>query len=194
MSTLEKFSETLKDLDLEVGKLKAVSEVYQKIEGLATANAEVNRKFDEAKAELRKINDAHVANKAELDKSLAALMKTNEEGKKELAKQIDDKIDALRKENKEFYKELESTIKIKLDDHKSEIKRFIESERLQLKEIIVNELASRTREMRDALELENSKQTAFLLAALKQTRMAVWVMGGISLALGLGVLVKVLVG
>ncbi len=194
MSTLEKFDGTLNELGSEVEKLKSVSAVYQKIEALATTNTEVNRKFDAARQELGKINEAHLANKVALDKSLEALEKASEEGKRQLSKQIDDKIDALRKENKEFYKELEGTIKIKLEDNKSEIKRLIENERLQLKEIITNELASRTREIREAMEAESGKQTALLLAAGTQTRMMVMLFGGLSVALGLGILVKVLMG
>lgn len=192
MSTLQKFDDTLADLDAEVGKLKGVSVAYAKIESLATANAEVNRKFEAARSELKQISEAHNANKAELDKSLVALTKANEDGLDALAGVIDKKIDALRKENKEFYKELDGTIKIKLEDHKSEIKRFIENERLQLKEIITNELASRTREIREAMEAESRKQTDALLIAQKQTRNAVWIVGAVSSILGLAVLVKVL--
>jgi hypothetical protein len=194
MSTLEKFDGTLDELGAEVGKLKSVSAAYQKIEGLATANAEVNRKFDQARQDLGKINDAHLANKAAIEKSLSDLAATNAEGKKELTKLIDERIDVLRKENKDFYKELEATIKIKLEDNKSEIKRLIENERLQMKEIITNELATRTREIREAMEAETGKQTVLLVAAQGQTRMAVWIMGGISAVLGLGILLKVIFG
>jgi DNA repair exonuclease SbcCD ATPase subunit len=194
MSTLQKFDGTLDELGAEVEKLKSVSAVYQKIEGLATANAEVNRKFDAARQELGKINEAHLANKAALEKSLDNLATAQAQGQKDLAKQIDNKIEELRKQNKEFYKDLEDTMRIKLDDNKREIKSLIENERLQLKEIITNELATRTREIREAMEAESGKQTGVLMASEKQTRMMVMVFGGISVAMGLGVLVKVLVG
>jgi hypothetical protein len=194
MSRLEKFDGTLNELDTELGKLKSVTEAYQKIQSLADSNAEVNHKFDLARQELGKINDAHLANKAELDKCLSDLLKSTEEGKSAFERVLDSKIAELREENKRFYRDLEDTVRIKLDDNKREIKSLIESERLQMKEIIVNELGSRTLALRDAIEAESERHAKLLLDSEKRTRVVFIILGVTSVALEIWILSKILNG
>lgn len=194
MSNLGKFDDILNELDEELKNLKGVTEAFQKISQLASDNAEVTQRFEQARQALEKLNAAHLTTKSVLEKSLADLTRANADGQKELSGLIDAKITELRDENKKFYRDLEDTIRIKLDDNKREVKSLIENERLQIKEIITNELAMRTREMRDAMESESGKQTALILAAAKQTRMALFILGGTSIALGIGILVKILMG
>ena len=56
MSNLQKFNTTLEDFDKEVGKLKAVSETYQKLQGLTVAYEQISKQFDQNSKALDSIN------------------------------------------------------------------------------------------------------------------------------------------
>jgi Skp family chaperone for outer membrane proteins len=183
MSNLQKFNTTLEDFDKEVGKLKAVSDAYQKLEGLTVAYNDISKQFDQNSKALDKINELQKAEQEKVTKSLNDLENTNKENKSELSKLLEEKTDQIRKENKEFYKDIESTIKSKLDDNKSQIKQLIESERNQIKQIFEIEFAKNTKELRQVIEIETNKQTQLLLENQKAIKISLWVIGGLTLIL-----------
>lgn len=175
MSNLQKFNDTLKDFDNEVGKLKAVSDAYQKLEGLTVAYNDISKQFDKNSKALDKINEQQKAQQENVTKSLNDLDSNNKHNKNELSKLLEEKTDQIRKENKEFYKDIESTIKSKLDDNKSQIKQLIESERNQIKQIFEIEFAKNTKELRQVIEAETNKQTHLLLDNQKVIKISLWV-------------------
>lgn len=183
MSNLQKFNTTLEDFDKEVGKLKAVSYAYQKLEGLTVAYNDISKQFDQNSKALDKINELQKAQQEKVTKSLNDLENSNQQNKSELSKLLEEKTDQIRKENKEFYKDIESTIKSKLDDNKSQIKQLIESERNQIKQIFEIEFAKNTKELRQVIEAETNKQTQLLLDNQKVIKISLWIIGGLTLIL-----------
>ena len=183
MSNLQKFNTTLEDFDKEVGKLKAVSDAYQKLQALTGAYDQISKQFDQNSKALDNINELQKAQQAKVAQSLVEIENVNKQNKSELSKLIEEKTDQIRKENKDFYKELESTIKIKLDDNKSQIKQIIESERTRIKEIFEIEFAKNTKELRQTIESETNKQTQLLLGNQKVIKISVWVIGGLTILL-----------
>ena len=175
MSNLQKFNTTLKEFDEEVGKLKAVSNAYQKLEGLTVAYNDISKQFDQNSKALDKINELQKAQQEKVTKSLNDIENSNKQNKSELYKLLEEKTDQIRKENKEFYKDIESTIKSKLDDNKSQIKQLIESERNQIKQIFEIEFAKNTKELRQVIETETNKQTQLLLDNQKAIKISLWV-------------------
>lgn len=165
MSNLQKFNTTLEDFDKEVGKLKAVSDAYQKLQGLTVAYEQISKQFDQNSKALDNINKG-------IEKSIS-----------EIHNLIDKKTDQISKENKEFFKDLAGTIKIQLDDNKSQIKQLIESERNQIKQIFEIEFAKNTKELRQTIESETNKQTQLLLDNQKVIKISVWVIGGLTILL-----------
>jgi hypothetical protein len=165
MSNLQKFNTTLEDFDKEVVKLKAVSDAFQKLEGLTVSYDKISQQFDQNSQALESINKG-------IEKSI-----------NELYSLVDKKTDQISKENKEFYKDLAGTIKIQLDDNKSEIKHLIENERNQIKQIFEIEFAKNTKELRQVIEAETNKQTQLLLDNHKTIKISLWVIGGLTLVL-----------
>jgi len=139
MSNLKKFEETLGNLDLEVNRLKAVSQAYAKLENLIKSNEIILVKFKENNTEFIRIREAHSKHLEEIQNNFKKIDKTIHHAGQDLNSAIDEKSELIRKDNKEFYRDLESTLKIKLEDNKSQIKQLIESERVQIKQIIENE-------------------------------------------------------
>ena len=183
MSNLQKFNTTLEDFDKEVGKLKAVSDAYQKLQSLTVAYDEISKQFDQNSKTLDKINELQKVQQENVIKSLADIENTNKLNKIELSKLLEEKTDQIRKENKEFYKDFESTIKSKLDDNKSQIKQLIEYERNQIKQIFEIEFAKNTKELRQTIETETNKQTLILLDNQKIIKISLWVIGSLTLIL-----------
>jgi ABC-type transporter Mla subunit MlaD len=183
MSNLQKFNTTLEDFDKEVGKLKAVSDAYQKLEGLTVAYDGISKQFDENSKNLDKINESQKTQQAKVVQSLNEIEGVSKQSKKELASIIEEGSDLIRKENKDFYKELESTIRIKLEDNRSQIKQLIEGERNQIKQIFEIEFAKNTRELRQVIETETNKQTQLLLDNQKVIKISLWVISGLTLIL-----------
>lgn len=174
MSNLQKFNTTLEDFDKEIGKLKAVSEAYQKLENLTQSYDEINNHFKQNNQKLAGINQS-------IENSLASI-----------GKLVEEKTDFIRKENKEFYLDLENTIKLKLNDNKSEIKQLIEGERYQIKQIFEIEFAKNTKEIRQVIENGTDKQTQLLLKNQKGVKLIVWIFGSISIILNGLALIKLL--
>jgi hypothetical protein len=191
MSSLQKFNTTLEDFDKEVGKLKAVSDAYQKLQGLTTSYEDISRQFDQNSRALDKINELQKAQQEKVTKSLSELDSANKQNKTELSKLLEEKTDQIRKENKEFYKDIESTIKIKLDDNKSQIKQLIESERNQIKQIFEIEFAKNTKELKIVIETETNKQTQLLIENQNAVKILLWVIGGLLLILSFTIVIKV---
>lgn len=183
MSNLQKFNTTLEDFDKEVGKLKAVSDVYQRLQGLTVAYDEISKQFEQNSNALAKINELQKAQQEKLVKSLVDIDNANKQYKSDLSKLIEEKNDQIRKENKEFYKDLASTIRIQLDDNKSQIKQLIESERNQIKQIFEIEFAKNTKELRQVIETETNKQTQLLLTNQKAIKLSIWIIGGLTIIL-----------
>jgi ABC-type transporter Mla subunit MlaD len=165
MSNLQKFNTTLEDFDKEVGKLKAVSDAYQKLQGLTASYDEISQQFDQNSKALENINKG-------IEKSIS-----------EIYNLVDKKTDQISKENKEFYKDLASTIKIQLDDNKSQIKQLIENERNQIKQIFGIEFAKNTKELRLVIKTETNNQTQLLLDNQKVIKISLWVICGLTLLL-----------
>lgn len=191
MSSLQKFNTTLEDFDKEVGKLKTVSDAYQKLQGLTTSYEDISKQFDQNSQALEKINELQKIQQEKVIQSLTDLENINKLNKTELSKLLEEKTDQIRKENKEFYKDLESTIKIKLDDNKSQIKQLIESERNQIKQIFEIEFAKNTKELRQVIETETNKQTQLLLDNQNVLKISFWVIGGLTLILSAILVFKV---
>ena len=183
MSNLQKFNTTLEDFDKEVGKLKAVSNAYQKLEALTKSYDSISQQFDENNKALDQINELQKTQQEKVTKSLTELQETNKQNKTALFKLLEEKTDQIRKENKEFYRDIESTIKSKLDDNKSQIKQLIESERSQIKQIFEIEFAKNTRELQQVIEAETNKQTQVLLENQKVIKLSLWIIGGLTIFL-----------
>ena len=191
MSNLQKFKDTISEFDSEVGKLKVVSNAYQKLQGLTVAYDEISKQFDLNSKALGKINELQKAQQVKVNQSLTDFENVNKQNKKEVLKFIEEKTDQIRKENKDFYRELESTIKIKLDDNKSQIKQLIESERNQIKQIFEIEFSKNTKELRQVIETETQKQTQILLDNQKVIKILLWTIGGLVLILSIMVAYKI---
>jgi len=172
MSNLQKFNTTLEDFDKEVGKLKAVSDAYQKLQGLTVSYDKISQQFDQNSKALESINKS-------IEKSIS-----------EIYSLVDKKTDQISKENKEFYKDLAGTTKIQLDDNKSQIKQLIENERNQIKQIFEIEFAKNTKELRQVIENETNKQTQLLLNNQKTIKISLWVIGGLILILSALAVIK----
>lgn len=183
MSNLQKFNTTIEDFDKEVGKLKAASDVYQKLQLLTISYDEISKQFEQNSNALDKINELQKLQQEKVTKSLNDLEVYNKQSKGELSKLIEEKTDQIRKENKDFYRELEGTLKIKLDENKSQIKQLIENERLRIKEIFEIEFAKNTKELRQVIEIETNKQTQILLDNQKIIKLSLWVIGSIIIVL-----------
>lgn len=165
MSNLQQFKTTLEDFDMEVGKLKAVSAAFQKLEELVISYDKIGQQFDQNSKELENINK-------NIEKSINAISDL-----------VDKKTDQISKDNKDFYKDLAGTIKIQLDDNKSQIKQLIETERNQIKQIFEIEFAKNTRELRQVIETETNKQTLLLLDSQKGLKTSLWIIGGLTIIL-----------
>ncbi len=173
MSNSQKFDTTLKEFDKEVGKLKAVSEVYQTLQSLGTQYVEIRAEFKNSSESLGIISE-------QLTKEQKKLFSSVEN----ISTLIEEKMEQISNENKDFYKEFESTVKIKLDDNKSEIKHLIEGERDQIRQIFELELSKNFRELSQTIEKGSEKQTQILLEHQNNIIIVIVVLGIISLILG----------
>lgn len=114
-SKLERFDNTLSELEEELGKLKGTAVAFKSLKELVSTYGDIGK------------------HQEKIDGVIAEIKETNIENYK-----------LLRQENKDAYFDFEKTLKIKLEENKSEIKRLIEDERLKVKEIITAELDKRT--------------------------------------------------
>lgn len=190
MSNLQKFDQTLEDLNQEVEQLKGVSSAFKKLHQLIETYNTIIRQFEENSKTLYNINELQKAQQEKIVKSLAEIENFNSQSKTELVKLLEEKTDQIRKENKDFYKDLESTIKIKLDDNKAEIKNLIENERNQIKQIFEIEFAKNTKELMQVFEKESERGRRLLDESQKIIKTSVWVIGGLTLILSLLTVIK----
>lgn len=184
MSNLQKFNNTLDDLDQEVRQLKEVSSVYKKIQRQTEICNEIIKQFEENTNILNNINELQSAQTESISKNLIESVDLHKQNKVELAKIIEEKTDLIRKENKEFYRELEATIKIKLDENLSQVKQLIENERNQIKQIFEIEFAKNTNELKLIIEKATNKQTDLLLNNQQNIKIWLWSIGALCLILG----------
>jgi hypothetical protein len=96
MSNLQKFNITLEDFDKEVGKLKAVSDAYQKLEGLTVAYNDIIKQFDQNSKALDKINELQKTQQEKVTKSLNDLENTNKQNKIDISKEIKGNFEGLQ--------------------------------------------------------------------------------------------------
>jgi hypothetical protein len=172
MSKLEKFNTTIEDFDKEVEKLKDVSGVYQKLQGLIVKYGEISNLFEQNSTSLLNTNE-----------SISAHFEGIRLESKALEKNIVGLLEKSQKDNKEFYKDLDNSMRIKLDENKSQIKQLIENERNQIKQIFEIEFAKNTGELRRVIENETNKQTNILLENQKNIKISLWIIGGLTLIL-----------
>lgn len=184
MSNLQKFNNTLDDLDQEVRQLKEVSTVYKKIQRQTEICNEIIKQFEENTNILSNINELQNTQIKSVSKNLIESVDLHKRNKIELAKIIEEKTDLIRKENKEFYKELEATIKIKLDENLFQVKQLIESERNQIKQIFEIEFVKNTNELKLIIEKEINRQTGLLLNDQQSIKIWLWSIGTLCLILG----------
>lgn len=179
MSNLKKFEETLGNLDLEVNRLNAVSNAYEKLEKLVLSYETIISKLKENNTTFIKIKDEQNKHLDNIEENFKKINKSIYQANLELNSTLEEKIDIIRKENKEFYRDLESTIKIKLDDNKSQIKQLIEIERLQLKQIIESTIKQSEEKINsnidNVLELQSKSE--------KTLKWSIWIFGFISIIL-----------
>lgn len=190
MSNLQKFDQTLEDLNQEVEQLKGVSSAFKKLHQLIETYNTIIRQFEENSKTLYNINELQKVQQEKIVKSLVEIENFNSQSKTELVKLLEEKTDQIRKENKDFYKDLESTIKIKLDDNKAEIKNLIENERNQIKQIFEIEFAKNTKELMQVFEKESERGRRLLDESQKIIKTSVWVIGGLTLILSLLTVIK----
>ena len=86
MSNLQKFNTTLEDFDNEVEKLKAVSNAYQKLQGLSVAYDNINKQFDLNSNALELICDNLKNQQEKMTKSLLDIEYANREINTKLSK------------------------------------------------------------------------------------------------------------
>lgn len=190
MSNLQKFDQTLEDLNQEVEQLKGVSSAFKKLHQLIETYNTIIKQFEENSKTLYNINELQKAQHKKIVKGLVEIENFNNQNKTELVKLLEEKTDQIRKENKDFYKDLESTIKIKLDDNKAEIKNLIENERNQIKQIFEIEFAKNTKELMQVFEKESERGRRLLDESQKIIKTSVWVIGGLTLILSLLTVIK----
>ena len=177
MSNLKKFEEILGSLDLEVNRLNAVSQAYEKLEKLVESYDTIISKLNENNTTFIKIKDEQNKHLNSIEDNFKKINKNIHQTNLDLNSTLEDKTDTIRKENKEFYRELESTIKIKLDDNKSQIKQLIESERLQLKEIIEFTLKQSEGKVNSNID----KHSVVQAKASNTLKWSIWIIGFITI-------------
>jgi hypothetical protein len=190
MSNLEKFNSTLESFDVEVQKLKTVSTVYQKLDGLIEIFDNTRNLFAKNSNELKSIVEIQRKQVENIKESIVEFQKSNKKNHDILVKLLEDKIEVLRKENKEFYRELEGTIKIKLDDNKAQIKQLIESERIRIKEIFEHEFHITTKELKSHIDNQFKDINEQLKQSQKSIRNTLLILGIITIVISLVILIK----
>jgi hypothetical protein len=197
---LERFSDTLNDLDGELLKLKGTSQAYKKLAELSDSYQLIINNFKQNSSSFDELAKKQIAKHEEIKKTLNAIINENKSNvlqlkkildgitnenknnfqqlkrlNNEIGKKLNDSLEGLRKENRQFYLDFEKVVRIKLDENKSEIKQLIENERLQIKEIFENKL---------------DKQTTEVKQITKKTNNLILVFGIISSLFLIGILVK----
>jgi hypothetical protein len=212
MSNLQKFNQTLEEIDKEVSKLKSSTGTLSKIEEILAEQKRILEVFNQNSMTLSQINAIslqqgdNLSNRLtgieksllnnwdliskQLQKELDKLELENNQFNKDLFKQLESSAEKLQRENKDFYKDLNGTIKIKLEDNKSEVKQLIENERSRIKEIFELEFAKNQREILRKIEDEHKKQADTANLNHKWLKNVLYVGGGLLLMMLLAILIK----
>jgi len=175
---LEKFDNTLNNLEEEVESLKGTAAAFKRLQRLTLTYEQIKSKFDKNSKLLEDQISRQLLNDGEIQKSLGLLMSENDSNYKDLQethdkvgkgiessiskleKSLNISLDSLRKENKQFYLDFEKVVRIKLDENKSEIRQLIENERLKIKEMVVSAAKEQTN-----LLMEKQKKTNNLVVS-----------------------------
>lgn len=106
MSNLQKFNQTLKELDDEVMQLKGISNAYQKLQQLATTFEETIKQFDNNSEILNKLLEVQRSHQENNLKTLAEIKENDLQKYAAILQQIDIKYDHIATENKLVYNKL----------------------------------------------------------------------------------------
>lgn len=181
-SKLERFDDTLNDLEGELVKLRDTSKAYMKLQELSSSYKLILDQFEQNSSALQDLAKKQIAKHQEIKTSLEKISEENEKNYQQLkslndevGKSLNSSIEELRKENRQFYLDFEKVVRIKLEENKSEIKQLIENERLRIKEMIDNKV---------------DKQTEILNQNHKKTSNMILAFGIISTLLLIGILIK----
>ncbi len=172
MSNLQRFNNTLTELEKELDNLKGVSRIYKKIENLVKTYETIIEKFGDNNKKLTEINNLQQVEQEKISTSLLKVENFHQKNKQDILDLLVQENALVRKENKEFYTDLENTVKIKLDDNKSQIKQLIENERNYIKDIFEIEFTKNTNELRKEIDrqseiiIKNQKITKLLLGII----------------------------
>lgn len=173
MSNLQKFNKTLEELDLEVNRLNAVSNAYEKLEDLLKTYENIVSVLKENNKDFIELNKTQEDHNTSISNSIDRIKDAIKSLENEFTVLIEKKTDIIRKENKSFYHDFEKTVYLKLSDNKSEIKQLIENERNQIKQIIEGE----SNKICDFIKLMHSEQTETRRKEIKTIEKMLWGMG-----------------
>ncbi len=181
-SKLDRFNNTLNDLEGELVKLRDTSKAYMKLQELSSSYKLILDQFEQSSSALQDLAKKQVVKHHEIKNLLDEISGENEKSYQqlkalndEIGKSLNLSLEELRKENRQFYLDFEKVVRIKLEEHKSEIKQLIKNERLRVKEMIGDKV---------------DMQTDLLNKYHKKTNNTVLLFGIISILLLIGGLVK----
>jgi predicted nucleic acid-binding Zn ribbon protein len=179
---LERFDNTLNDLEGELLKLRNTSEAYVKLQELSSSYKLILEEFQQNSSALKDFAQKQIAKHQEIKNSLVDISEENNKSyeqlkslNNEIGKSLNSSIEELRNENRQFYLDFEKVVRIKLEENKSEIKQLIENERLRIKEMIDSKV---------------DKQIEILNKNHKKTSNMILAFGIISILLLIGILIK----
>jgi hypothetical protein len=120
---LERFNETLNDLDGELVKLKGTSKAYKKLEELSASYELIIDKFKQSSLSLDELSKKQIDKHEEIKKSLNIITNENKNNfqqfqnlNREIGKKLNVSLEELKKENRQFYLGFEKGIKIQLNE------------------------------------------------------------------------------
>ena len=160
MSKLEKFSNTIEELEKELIKLKDTSEAYQKLQVLTTAYTKVNEQFEQNSNDLKDFLAKQQKKQDELVKSLALLYEENKDFKENIENKLDENQSEIQQliagERPQIGRLIvgeRPQIKRLIEDERPEIKKLIEGESTKIKKLIEGE----STKIKELIEDENTK-------------------------------------
>lgn len=162
MSKLEKFNETISDLNKEVEELKGASTAYKKLKDLHDSFNGILSNFDKNSKKLDEIFKLHKEQTDLITIGLQDINSYNRDHKKEFDKEFELKFENLKKDNKQFYKDLNETLKLKLDENLSLIRQLIESERSHIKQLIELEFYKNTQDLKNEFSNKLNEQNLMI--------------------------------
>jgi len=136
MSNLQKFNQTLENIDREVEKLKEVSGIYQKIQQLTETQDQVIGRFEENNKILGENNDLQKIQQEKIANSLAEIKNASQQHMLDLQKLLDDKtsqIKDLQKEQQEKNADSLTEIREINKQNKIELSKLLEEKTDQIR-------------------------------------------------------------